>query len=72
MGLSGLGKTHLSTGLGIHSVNQGYQVSFVSMGYLLYILKTRDYISKSRTKYKRITTSYLVIIEDVMYMAYEA
>lgn len=72
MGLSGLDKTHLSTGLGIHAVNQGYQVSFVSMGYLFYILKTRDYISKSRTKYKRITTSYLVIIEDVMYMAYEA
>ena len=71
MGPPGVGKTHLSTGLGIHAVNQGYQVSFVSMDHLLYILKTREYINKSKTRYKRITTSDLIIIDDVMYMAYE-
>ncbi|MDX8047251.1 IS21-like element helper ATPase IstB [Gracilibacillus sp. S3-1-1] len=72
MGPPGAGKTHLSTGLGIHAVEQGYQVSFVSMERLLYVLKTKEYISKSRTRHKRITTSDLIIIDDVMYMAYEA
>src|SRR5699024_839515 len=41
MGPPGVGKTHLSTGLGIHAVNQGYQVSFIPMDHLVYILKTR-------------------------------
>jgi len=72
MGPPGVGKTHLSTGLGIHAVNQGYQVSFVSMDQLIYVLKTREYINKSRTRHKRITASDLIIIDDVMYMAYEA
>lgn len=71
MGPPGVGKTHLSTGLGIHAVNQGYQVSFVSMDQLIYVLKTREYISKSRTRYKRMTASDLVIIDDIMYMVYE-
>src|SRR5690625_1873020 len=52
MGPPGVGKTHLSTGLGIHAVNEGYQVSFVSMDQLIYVLKTREYISKSRTDRK--------------------
>src|SRR5699024_10295245 len=67
MGPPGVGKTHLSTGLGIHAVNEGYQVSFISMDHLIYILKTREYIKKSKTRYKRITASDLVIIDDVMY-----
>src|SRR5699024_6073779 len=35
MGPPGVGKTHLSTGLGIHAVNQGYQVAFVPMDHLV-------------------------------------
>lgn len=72
MGPTGAGKTHLSIALGIHAVEKGYQVSFISMSQLMYILKTKEYISKSRTRYKRIATSDLIIIDDVMYMAYEA
>jgi DNA replication protein DnaC len=72
MGPTGAGKTHLSIALGIHAVERGYQVSFVSMSQLMYILKSREYISKSRTRYKRIITSDLIIIDDVMYMTYEA
>ena len=71
MGPTGVGKTHLSTALGIHAIEQGYQVSFISMDRLIYVLKTRDYTSKSRTRYKRITQSDLIIIDDVMYMTYE-
>lgn len=71
MGPTGAGKTHLSTALGIHAIERGYQVSFISMDRLIYVLKTREYISKSKAKYKRITKSDLIIIDDVMYMAYE-
>lgn len=71
MGPTGVGKTYLSTALGIHAVKSGYQVSFISMDQLIYVLKSREYISKSRTRYKRITSSDLIIIDDVMYMAYE-
>lgn len=72
MGPTGAGKTHLSIALGIHAVERGYQVSFVSMSQLMYVLKTREYISKSKTRYKRIIGSDLIIIDDVMYMTYEA
>ncbi|MEJ9319183.1 ATP-binding protein, partial [Halalkalibacterium halodurans] len=68
MGPPGTGKTHLSVGLGTLAIENGYQVGFVSMGELLYILKSREYTSKSRTRYKRISTSDLIIIDDVMYM----
>jgi len=71
MGPTGVGKTHLSVALGIHAVEKGYQVSFISMSQLLYVLKTREYINKSKTRYKRIVESDLIIIDDVMYMAYE-
>ena len=42
-----------------------------SLWQLIYILKSREYINKSKTRYKRIASSDLVIIDDVMYMAYE-
>ena len=71
MGPTGAGKTHLSIALGIHAVERGYKVSFVSMNQLIYILKTREYINKSKTRYKRIINSDLIIIDDVMYMTYE-
>lgn len=71
MGPTGVGKTHLSTALGIHAIECGYQTSFISMDRLIYVLKSREYISKSRTRYNRIAKSDLIIIDDVMYMAYE-
>ncbi|MCP2033598.1 DNA replication protein DnaC [Planomicrobium sp. HSC-17F08] len=72
MGPTGAGKTHLSVALGVHAVQQGFQVSFVSMAHLMYILKTKEHIKKSNTRYKRIIGSDLIIIDDVMYMTYEA
>ncbi|WP_438311382.1 IS21-like element helper ATPase IstB [Sporosarcina sp. FA9] len=71
MGPTGVGKTHLSTALGVHAIEQGYQVSFISMDRLIYVLKTREYVAKSKARYKRIVKSDLIIIDDVMYMAYE-
>jgi len=69
---TGVGKAHLSIALGIHTVENGYQLSSVSMAKLIYILKTREFINKSKIRYKRITQSDLIIIDDVMYMTYEA
>lgn len=71
MGPTGVGKTFLSTALGIHAIERGYQVSFISMDRLIYVLKSREYINKSKTRYNRIIKSDLIIIVDVMYMAYE-
>src|SRR5699024_4204339 len=54
----------VSTGLSIHAVNQGYQVSLIPMDHLVYILKTRDYITMSSTRYKRMEASDLTITDD--------
>lgn len=69
LGPTGVGKTHLSTGLGIEAIRQGYRVSFITMGELIHCLKTEDITRKSQTKMKRIRTSNLVIIDDLMFMA---
>jgi DNA replication protein DnaC len=41
------------------------------MDHLIYVLKSKEYINKSKIRYNRITKSDLIIIDDVMYMAYE-
>jgi DNA replication protein DnaC len=71
LGPTGVGKTFLSVGLGIHAINNGYKVHFVTMNDLVYILKTQDVIRTSRARYKRIVESDLVIIDDLMFMAME-
>lgn len=69
LGPPGVGKTHLATGLGIESIQQGYQVSFVPMGDLVHALKTQELTRKSQMRIKRILDSDLVIVDDLMYMA---
>jgi len=71
LGPTGVGKTMLSIGLGIHAINNGYKVHFVTMHDLINILKTQEIIRTSRTRYKRIVESDLVIIDDLMFMAME-
>ncbi|WP_228027518.1 IS21-like element helper ATPase IstB [Bacillus fonticola] len=69
LGPTGVGKTLLSTALGIEAIYQGYKVSFVSMGELIHTLKTEEFTRKSQTRMKSIRDSNLVIIDDLMYMA---
>ena len=71
LGPTGVGKTMISIGLGIHAINSGYKVHFVTMNDLVYILKTQEVLRTSRTRYKRIVESDLVIIDDLMFMAME-
>jgi DNA replication protein DnaC len=71
LGPTGVGKTMISIGLGIHAINSGYKVHFVTMNDLVYILKTQEVLRTSRARYKRIVESDLVIIDDLMFMAME-
>lgn len=69
LGPPGVGKTHLAVGLGIEAIHKGYQTIFVTMGELVNVLKSQEYLRKSQVLLKRIQTADLVIIDDLMYMA---
>lgn len=69
LGPPGVGKTHMAIGLGLEAINKGQRVSFVSMGELISLLKSEEYLKKSQFKMKRIRGADLVIIDDLMYMA---
>lgn len=71
LGPPGVGKTHLSIGIGIEAINNGYKVIFTSMADLVHILKTQEISSTSRNKIKHIIESDLFIIDDLMFMAME-
>ena len=69
LGPPGVGKTHIAIGLGLEAIQKGFQVTFSTMGELIHLLKTQEYLTKSQTQLKRINESDLVIIDDLMYMA---
>ncbi|UOQ87400.1 IS21-like element helper ATPase IstB [Gracilibacillus sp. SSPM10-3] len=69
LGPPGVGKTHLSIGLGIEALNQGFKVIFTTMGDLISVLKTEEITRKAKTRMKRIREADLVIIDDLMFMA---
>ncbi|WP_430298796.1 IS21-like element helper ATPase IstB [Schinkia azotoformans] len=69
LGPPGAGKTFLAIGLGIDAIQRGYKVVFSTMGELVQLLKTEEYIQKSKVQLKRLREADLVIIDDLMYMA---
>jgi len=69
LGPTGVGKTHLATGLGIEAIQAGYKVAFITMGELIHTLKTEEMTRKSKLRLKRIREANLVIIDDLMFMA---
>lgn len=69
LGPPGTGKTHLSVGLGMEALERGHRVSFVAMDTLIHLLKTQDITRTSQTRMRRILSSDLVIIDDLMFMA---
>lgn len=68
LGPPGVGKTHLAVSLGIQAVKHGYKVYFVTMEELIKTLKTEEISAKSKQKIKKITTSDLVIIDEVGFL----
>jgi len=69
LGPPGVGKTFLAIGLGIDAIDKGYKVSFIQMDSLINLFKTQEISRSSRTRIKRIISSDLVIIDDLMFMA---
>lgn len=69
LGPPGVGKTHIAIGLGLEAINNGYKASFYTMGELINILKTQEYLRKSQLQLKAVKEADLVIIDDLMYMA---
>jgi DNA replication protein DnaC len=69
LGPPGVGKTFLTIGLGVEAIQRGFQVYFVTMGELIQLLKTQEFTHKSQVQIKRLQSSDLVIIDDLMYMA---
>lgn len=69
LGPTGVGKTTLAIGLGIKAIYEGYKVTFITMGELVHVLKTEEITRKSQIRLKRIRSSNLVIIDDLMFMA---
>ncbi len=72
LGPPGVGKTFLAIGLGIEAIHRGYKVSFIQMDDLIQLFKTQEISRSSRAKMKRIVSSDLVIIDDLMFMAMDS
>ncbi|NLK64037.1 MAG: ATP-binding protein [Tissierellia bacterium] len=71
LGAPGVGKSHISIGIGLEALNYGYKVRFITMADLIHLLKTQEISSRSKNNIKRIIGSDLVIIDDLMFMAME-
>ena len=69
LGPPGVGKTYLAIGLGLEAIQKGFQVYFITMGELIHLLKTQEYVNKSQVQMKRLQKSDLIIIDDLMYLA---
>jgi DNA replication protein DnaC len=69
LGPPGVGKTCIAIGLAIEAIHKGYKAIFVQMDNLVQILKTQEITRSSKAKMKRILSSDLVIIDDLMFMA---
>ena len=65
LGPSGVGKTHLAVTLGVHAVDQGYKVSFVTMETLIKLLKTEEISVRARQRLRKVMSSDLVIIDEI-------
>lgn len=68
LGPPGVGKTHLSIGIGIKAATKGYTVSYVSMKELVQLLKTEEINIKNRNRLNRIRKSQLLLIDEVGYL----
>src|SRR5699024_12858906 len=69
LGATGGGKTPVANSQGMKAIYSGYKVIFTTMGELVQTLKTEEITRKSQTRMKRIRNAYLVIIDDLMFMA---
>ena len=67
-GPPGVGKTHLAIALGYRACEEGYNVSYSTMQYLVQCLRTEEIDRRSRAKMNRIRKSNLLLIDEVGYL----
>jgi DNA replication protein DnaC len=70
-GPPGVGKTHLSIGIGVTAVEKGYSVCFERCTNLMRLLKTAEIQKLSEYRIKRIMKSSLIIIDEIGYTPIE-
>jgi DNA replication protein DnaC len=70
-GPPGVGKTHLSIGLGVAAVEKGYKVCFERISHLIKLLKTAEVQRASEYRIRRIMKSDLIIIDEIGYTPIE-
>src|SRR6056297_2426711 len=68
LGPPGVGKSYMAYALGLKAIESGYKVIFISMDYLIKVLKTKEIIKKSQTLFKKIKKADLVIIDEFGYL----
>ena len=68
LGPPGTGKSHMAHALGLKAIESGYKVIFISMDYLIKVLKTKEIIKKSRTMFNKLKKADLVIIDEFGYL----
>lgn len=66
-GPPGVGKTHLSIGLGTRAIENGFSVSFYRVDELMYQLKRDGDICPSRLKHRKYMASQLLILDEFGY-----
>lgn len=65
LGPPGVGKSHLSTGLGVKAIKNGYSVLHTVLDDLLHALRADAAVPPARLKAKRYLNSALLIIDEV-------
>ena len=68
LGPPGVGKSHMAHALGLKAIESGYKVIFISMDYLIKVLKTKEIIKKSQTMFNKLKKADLVIIDEFGYL----
>ena len=72
MGETGTGKTHLAIGLALKAMQKGNKTFYTTLDNLLYMLKTKDTITKSKFRLKYVDECKLLILDEVGYLPLSA
>ena len=64
-GPPGVGKTHLSVGLGVKAIENGFGVQFIRLDDLLYTMKQEKDLSQRVLRRKKYASTALLIVDEV-------
>ena len=72
LGLPGVGKIHLTIGLGVSAIEQGIPVFFINVSVLIEQLKEAYHRDQLDRYLKKLTRPGLLIIDEIGYLPFEA